>query len=390
MSTTLTNISDCCSECPDPIVENIPGPQGDSAYEVAVENGFVGTEAEWLASLVGDDGENATTFTTALFVQPAVSANVTVAVLDSGWFVVGQKVFVEVGGYYDVVSKPTALSVILTNLGYTGNAAPTTNIPSGSQISPGGIKGTDGASGTGDMLSANNLSDVDDIAASRTNLGLGTMAVETAANYLTKAGNLSGLASAATARTNLGVAIGANVQAWDADLDSIAALASIADRMLYATAAQTWALTTLTPLARTLLDDVLALDMRATLGKVLPRYGVLAAVAAVDLNSALSDNDVVVEASRYRITKVLVENPSAAVTTATLGVFTGAGGTGIAIAADQALSGTLTGTTKYMELVLQAVAGTDTFTATTIRFRVGTAEGAARTANVFMFGERFD
>ena len=33
---------------------------GDSAYEVAVANGFVGTEAEWLASLEGTDGTNGT------------------------------------------------------------------------------------------------------------------------------------------------------------------------------------------------------------------------------------------------------------------------------------------------------------------------------------------
>lgn len=33
-----------------------PGPEGDSAYEVAVANGFVGTEAEWLDSLVGPEG----------------------------------------------------------------------------------------------------------------------------------------------------------------------------------------------------------------------------------------------------------------------------------------------------------------------------------------------
>lgn len=33
-----------------------PGLDGLSAYEIAVANGFVGTEAEWLASLVGDDG----------------------------------------------------------------------------------------------------------------------------------------------------------------------------------------------------------------------------------------------------------------------------------------------------------------------------------------------
>lgn len=32
------------------------GPKGESAYELAVANGFVGTEAEWLASLNGDTG----------------------------------------------------------------------------------------------------------------------------------------------------------------------------------------------------------------------------------------------------------------------------------------------------------------------------------------------
>lgn len=35
----------------------MPGPAGASAYEIAVENGFVGTETEWLASLVGPQGE---------------------------------------------------------------------------------------------------------------------------------------------------------------------------------------------------------------------------------------------------------------------------------------------------------------------------------------------
>lgn len=41
--------------------------------------------------------------------------------------------------------------------------------------------------------------------------GLGTMATETASNYLTKAGNLSGLASASTSRTNLGLGSGDSV-----------------------------------------------------------------------------------------------------------------------------------------------------------------------------------
>lgn len=35
-----------------------PGQDGKSAYEIAVENGFEGTEEEWLASLKGSDGQN--------------------------------------------------------------------------------------------------------------------------------------------------------------------------------------------------------------------------------------------------------------------------------------------------------------------------------------------
>lgn len=38
-------------------VELLPGPQGQSAYEVAVDEGFVGDEADWLASLVGPQGD---------------------------------------------------------------------------------------------------------------------------------------------------------------------------------------------------------------------------------------------------------------------------------------------------------------------------------------------
>ena len=43
-------------------IQGIQGPEGKSAYEVAVENGFIGTEEEWLASLKAaiDDSKTAT------------------------------------------------------------------------------------------------------------------------------------------------------------------------------------------------------------------------------------------------------------------------------------------------------------------------------------------
>ena len=37
-------------------IELTPGPSGKTAYQIAVENGFVGTQQQWLNSLVGSDG----------------------------------------------------------------------------------------------------------------------------------------------------------------------------------------------------------------------------------------------------------------------------------------------------------------------------------------------
>lgn len=49
---------------------------------------------------------------------------------------------------------------------------------------------------------------------------------QAAGSYLTAGNNLSDVSNASTARTNLGVAIGVNVEAWDGDLDALAAISS--------------------------------------------------------------------------------------------------------------------------------------------------------------------
>ena len=72
-------------------------------------------------------------------------------------------------------------------------------------------------------------------------------------------------ADANTQRTTLGLAIGTDVQAYDAGLDSIAGLTTAADRMIYTTGADTYAVATLTAAGRALIDDADAATQRATL-----------------------------------------------------------------------------------------------------------------------------
>ena len=73
---------------------------------------------------------------------------------------------------------------------------------------------------------ANNLSDLNNVATARTNLGLGSAATSASTDFLQVSNNLSDLNNASTARTNLGVAIGSDVQAYDAQLTDIASLAT--------------------------------------------------------------------------------------------------------------------------------------------------------------------
>ena len=90
----------------------------------------------------------------------------------------------------------------------------------------------------------------------------------TAATYdLTAAGKaLLDDADASAQRTTMGVAIGSDVQAYDAGLASIAGLTTAANKVIYTTASDTYAVTDFTAFGRSLVDDADASAGRTTLG----------------------------------------------------------------------------------------------------------------------------
>jgi len=76
----------------------------------------------------------------------------------------------------------------------------------------------------------------------------------------------TGASTAIEARANLGLEIGSTVQAYDAGLESISDLVTLADQSIYLTGPDTYAVYTLTAAGRALLDDTTATAQRATLG----------------------------------------------------------------------------------------------------------------------------
>lgn len=102
----------------------------------------------------------------------------------------------------------------------------------------------------------------------------------------------TGATTAQNARTNLGLAIGTDVQAYDAQLNALAAVTVAADQIMYFTSSTAAAATTLSAYGRTLIDDADAVTARATLGV---RIGTdvqaydadLVAIAAISTNGII-------------------------------------------------------------------------------------------------------
>lgn len=105
----------------------------------------------------------------------------------------------------------------------------------------------------------------------------------------------------------------------------------------------------------------------------------------VNLNATGDTVIPVINATTYSVSNVILVNASVSLTTAAAGLFSAAGAGGTAIVSNAALSGA-TGPTIVSQ---RTVASTATLTGPNMYWNVGTAQGAAATGDVYVYGYDF-
>lgn len=104
-----------------------------------------------------------------------------------------------------------------------------------------------------------------------------------------------------------------------------------------------------------------------------------------------TDNTIpIVGTSNYFITRILVTNASIDLDTAVGGVYTAASKGGTVIVANTQVYSALTTAAKAVALTLAAGATDNVWTGSSLFLSLTTAQGAAATADIYVFGDRLD
>jgi len=113
---------------------------------------------------------------------------------------------------------------------------------------------------------------------------------------------------------------------------------------------------------------------------------ILGVLKSADMNST-SDQAIKISSPKYIIRRVVACNASVNLTTAAGGFYTAAAKGGTAIIDNTQVYTALTASTKFVDLTLGSILGTDTRTEGTLYFSLTTAQGAAATADIYIIGD---
>jgi hypothetical protein len=108
----------------------------------------------------------------------------------------------------------------------------------------------------------------------------------------------------------------------------------------------------------------------------------IASAQGVNLNTVGDTVANILVSGRVSVQSIIVTNASTDLTTAQLAVYTGPAAGGTAVKSAYAL----TGNTTAAKTVVTAATSTDAITSTPLYIRCTTAQGAAATADVFIYG----
>jgi len=108
----------------------------------------------------------------------------------------------------------------------------------------------------------------------------------------------------------------------------------------------------------------------------------IASAQGVNLNAVADTIAPILVAGNVSVQSIIVANASVSLSSAQLAVYTGAGATGTAVKSAYALSGN----TSSAKVVVTAATSTDVVSSTPVYIRCTTVQGAAATADVFIYG----
>ena len=130
------------------------------------------------------------------------------------------------------------------------------------------------------------------------------------------------------------------------------------------------------------------MDANRIVAQLPDRFGgiLLGELIGANMNSTDDQQIVIFSApAKYIIRRIVATNASISLTTAVGGIYTAVSKGGTAVVANSQAYSTLSASTKFLDLTLAS--NTDYRTATSLYLSLTTPQGAAATADIFVYGD---